>query len=312
MQGCVIFAVIALVFFFVLVPLLAIGIHFWYIAIPLILLGFILYKGYQSRERQKEEDAYREADERGKRAAEEARKQLFREEQGRYRDELTQLAKQSIDTFEDMPGFLSAAEQHLDQAEIDLQESAFAPFWDGIERAANLLGRFDEGLRRINENSSRYAELIKQYVGPPPTYPLTSISVSKLDVGTGTAARLKAIVRKAQRDFHFASIYEQRKTNQILVAGFTNLAQALDRMSSQITDSIDNLSSSVDRLSDTMEESTRTIDSRLGEIRDAVIDMHEDISEHQSEQAWREKKASEMLDNIQRGRKPLVEPSPFI
>jgi hypothetical protein len=62
-----------------------------------------------------------------------------------------------------------------------------------------------------------------------------------------------------------------------------------------------------------MEESTRTINARMGEIRDAVIDLHEDMSEYQSEQAWREQKASEMLDNIQRGRKPVSEsPSPFL
>jgi uncharacterized protein YfcZ (UPF0381/DUF406 family) len=201
-------------------------------------------------------------------------------EQHRYQLELSLIAKQSIELFVDMLNLLRAAKRYLNQAEIDRQEGAFAPFWDVIEKAANMLGQFDEGLRCINGNFSRYAELIKLYVGPPPTFPVTGILVAKLDVGMETAARLKAIVRNAQCDFHFASIYEQRKTNQILVAGFTNLAQALERMSSQITASIDRLSSSVFLLSATMEESTRTIDSRLGEIRDAVIDMHEDISEH--------------------------------
>lgn len=282
------------------------------IGVPIAVI-FAIFKVVGISGRRRIEYDAREAEEERKRAAEETHKQRLREEQRRYHDELTQIAKQSIGVFQTMPELLIAAERHLDQAEIDHQENAFAPFWDGIEKAANLLGRYDEGLRRINENSSRYSDLIKLYVGPPPTFPLTGRSIAKLDVGSGTAARLKAIVRKAQRDFHFASIYEQRKTNQILVAGFTNLAQALDRMSSQITSSIDNLSNSIDILSTTMEESTRTINERMGEIRDAVIDMHEDISEAQSEQAWREKKTSEMLDNIQRGRKPLVEsPAPFL
>ena len=60
------------------------------------------------------------------------------------------------------------------------------------------------------------------------------------------------------------------------------------------------------------EPPTRTINARMSQIRDAVIDLNENISEYQAEQAWREKKASEMLDNIQRGRKPLVDPSPII
>jgi hypothetical protein len=258
------------------------------------------------------EAAAREEEEIRKRAQEEARKRSLREEQRRYRNELTLIAKQSIDVFENMPGLLLSAEKHLDQAEIDYKEGVFAPFWDVIEKAANMLGRFDEGLRSINGNSSRYAELTKLYIGPPPTFPLAGHSVAKLDVGAGTAARLRAIVRKAQRDFHFASIYEQRKTNQILVAGFTNLGQALDRMSSQITASIDSLSDSVDSLSATIEESTRTISSRMSEVRDAVIDMHEDMSGYQTEQALREKKTLDRLDDIRRGRKPLVDPSPLI
>ena len=57
-------------------------------------------------------------------------------------------------------------------------------------------------------------------------------------VATATAERMQAIVRKAQRNFQFATIYEQRKTNQILVAGFTTLAQALNQMTGQITASI--------------------------------------------------------------------------
>lgn len=67
-----------------------------------------------------------------------------------------------------------------------------------------------------------------------------------------TAERMKAIVRKAQRSFQFATIYEQRKTNQILIAGFTNLAEALDQMAYRITDSIDNLTNSVDVMTSMM------------------------------------------------------------
>jgi hypothetical protein len=302
MWGCVLIIVVVLLAFFLLV----IGLQYWYVVVPLIAVGFMIYKGAELGARRRAEDAAREAEEERRRVAEEDRKKRFKEDQRRYRDELNLIGKRSIDVFESMPGFLVATEQHLDQAEIDYQEGAFAPFWDVIENAANMLGRFDEGLRAISKNSSRYTELIKLYVGPPPTFPLASLAVTKLDVGTGSAARLRAIVRRAQRDFHFASIYEQRKTNQILVAGFTNLAQALDRMSSQITNSIENLSNSVNSLSNAVEESTRTISSRTSEIRDAVIDMHENLSEYQSEQAWQEQKALHMLDNIQRGRRPFI------
>jgi hypothetical protein len=312
MEGCLKFfvgAVVAIVLLRLLAYLLVN--HWQFIVIPAALAVAIFIVAMLVKTRRDETTA-RHWRERHEKEQEEARKQKLREEQLRYRKEMIWISQQTIDVFEIMPQLLIEAEQFLDQAEIDYKETAFSPFWDAIEKAASKLGRFDEALRRINGNSLRYAELIKLYAGKPQSYPVTGLSVSKLDTGKGTVLRLKSIVRKAQRDRDFASIYEQRKTNQILVAGFTNLAQALDQMSSQITTSVDNLSNSVDALSATMEESTRTINARMSEIRDAVTDLHEDISEHQSEQAWREKKAAEMLDNIQRGRKPLVDPSPII
>jgi flagellin-like hook-associated protein FlgL len=112
-----------------------------------------------------------------------------------------------------------------------------------------------------------------------------------------TAERMQAIVRKAQRNFQFAMIYEQRKTNQILVAGFTSLAQALDQMSQSITTAIDSLAKSVDSMSSSLGKSMRRIESRLDNISETTSDYLDD-------QAGREEKTIEMLDNIQRGRKP--------
>jgi hypothetical protein len=133
--------------------------------------------------------------------------------------------------------------------------------------------------------------------------------VTKLGVGATTAERMQATVRKAQRNFQFATIYEQRKTNQILVEGFTSLAEALNEMTWHITTSIDNLTRSVDGMASTLNDSMRAIHSRLGEIGEAA---HKDSREtaHQraeeaSDAAAREGMALEMLDNIQRGRRPF-------
>lgn len=57
--------------------------------------------------------------------------------------------------------------------------------------------------------------------------------------------RLRSIVGKAQRNFQFATIYEQRRTNQLLVAGFENLAQALDGIGFHIQSSIEALNSTM-------------------------------------------------------------------
>lgn len=239
-----------------------------------------------------EEDRRRAAE-----AEEAARLQRHREEQQRYRKQMIVLGEQSIGLFESLPKYLSSAEKWLEQAEVDFADGAFAPFWDSIENAAKMLGRFDEGVRHIKDNSSSYAELVRKYEGTPPQFPLRVSSVEKLGVGIATAKHMQAIVRKAQRNFQFAMIYEQRKTNQILVAGFKNLAQALEQMTRQITASIDDLAGSVDVLTSTLNESMQAIHSRLGDIAEMTSQYHD-------EQAAREEKVLEMLDNIQRGRRP--------
>jgi hypothetical protein len=242
----------------------------------------------------------------GRRAEKMARLRRHREEQQAYRDEIAALGDQSVGLFESLPKLLISAEESLDKAEGDFADHAFAPFWDCIENAATRLGHFDESVHHIKNNSARYVELLGKYEDVPPQFPLARQSVAKLSVAMATANRMKAIVRTAQRDFQFATIYEQRKTNQILVAGFTNLAQALDRMTTQISTSIEELAGSVDVMTSTLNESIQSMHSRIGEIGEHSSLHHVELMKESSQAAAREKKALEMLDNIQRGRRPSL------
>jgi methyl-accepting chemotaxis protein len=220
------------------------------------------------------------------------------------------LGDESITLFERLPNCLESAEKYLDQAEVNFSDSAFVPFWDSIEEAVKMLGYFNEGVQHIGKNSSHYTELIGKYEDTPPQFPLARQSVEKLDVGTATANRMKAIVGTAQRNFQFAMIYEQHKTNQILVAGFTNLANALDQMTWKITNSIDDLAGSVDVMTSTLNESLHAIHSRVGDIADIAektsqktSQHHDELMEEISKGSARERKVLKMLDNIQRGRR---------
>jgi len=197
------------------------------------------------------------------------------------------------------------AEVYLNQAEIDFADGTFAPFWDSVEKAAQALGRFDERVRQINSNASHYAKLVEQYEEAPPAFPLHVQSVEKLAVAKATAERMKRIVRNAQSNFQFAMIFEQRKTNQILVAGFTNLAQALEQMTWRITASIGGLTSAVDAMGSTLNESVLEIDSQMRENAKATAHYREVLSREASERTVREEKVVELLDNIQRGRRPF-------
>lgn len=237
-----------------------------------------------------------------------AQQQRLKETQWQYRQQMIVLGTQSLDLFESMPEHLGTAEEHLDQAEIDLAEGAIAPFWDSIERATEKLCRFDEGVRQINGNVSNYTKLVDVYGEKAPAFPLARQAIAKLNVGALTTERMKAIVRKAQRDpqrnWQFAMIYEQRKTNRILVSGFTNLAQALDQMTWHITTSIGDLTSSVDAVASKVSESVRAIDSRIGDFAKATALQNEARSKETAEGAQREMKVIAMLENIQRKRKP--------
>lgn len=219
-------------------------------------------------------------------------------EQNGYQEQMIVLGDNSLTLFESLPEHLKSAEEHLNQAEIDFSDGAFAPFWDSIENATRTLGHFAEGVQGIKNNSSQYTDLINMYKKVPPQFPLESKSVEKLTVGTSTAERMKAIVHIAQCNFQFATIYEQRKTNQILVAGFTNLAQALDQMTWQITNSIDELANSVNR-------SMNEVNLRLGDMTKLNAWYHSEVMQAKSEQAAREKKALKRLDNIQHYTNPF-------
>lgn len=273
----------------------------WYITLPLGVIAVVIYLIVKANKEEKRRQAAKAQQE----AEKAARLQCHKEEQQRYYEQMIVLCDQSLAVFEWMPKLLISAEKHLNHAEIDFADGAFAPFWDSIEAAAKALGHFDECARRINHNLSSYGELIKKYEDTPPVFPLAPRSIAKLEVGKATAERMQGIVRKAQCNFQFATIYEQRKTNQILVAGFVNLAQALNEMTWRITDSIDALRSSVDGMTSTLDESMRAIHSRMGDIAEEARQHYKEILKEGSERRAREEKIIEMLDNIQRGRRPF-------
>jgi hypothetical protein len=138
---------------------------------------------------------------------------------------------------------VSAAEAHLAVAEREFDERAFAPFWDDVERATNALATYQRRVQGLESNVKEYRTVAERL----DDVPLESPEVPELDVSTRvvdprpTASKLQDIVRRAQRDFEFASIFEQRKTNQILVDGFGSLQDAISCLGATLSDSLSNL-----------------------------------------------------------------------
>lgn len=277
--------------------------HFWLrehsldglIQGSLIAFGIAIFfvMAYQLIELQRITTARENAD-RERRRQEEERQ---RAEQTSIHSSLVEVATTSLSLFERMPGHILTAEESLDQAERDFKEGVFSPFWDSIEKATMQLGAFDEGVRTITINSLEYTKLAKSFKARAPRFPIVEESVRGMVAATTTSERMRSIVRKAQANPTFAQIYEQRRTNQILVAGFTSLATALDGMGQRIASSIDGLGSQISEMSLAMENSF----SSLGESVEA---LHSTTKQNASDQEQRHNRALEMLDNIQRRRIP--------
>ena len=216
--------------------------------------------------------------------------------------QLTNVISESTQTATDLPKLVRAAERTIDLAEQEFRDGAFAPFWDAVEQAANKLASFEDTMQRLIQNSHFYTEEAPKLETPPPPFQL---GLQTLPDASHTANRMRAVVRRAQKDFHFATIYEQRKTNQLLVAGFSSLGQAINELG-------DRLDSSLDRLSSAVSVGISEITASHERMTSALTAEHERSREQSREQAERdseahrdhEKKEREMLDNIQRRRKP--------
>ena len=208
-------------------------------------------------------------------------------QQAALREELVRLASTTERKLSDAREALAQADRSIAEAEREFAEGAFAPFWDAVEHAANLLARTDQDIRDVVTNHEKYRTRAKLLDGPPS--PL-ALSMDSLPSAVQTADRMQAIVRQAQKNYEFSSIYEQRKTNKLLYAGFSGLGEALSRMSSRLERSVGLLNSSV--------EEFRATSIELAE--DAVKMAAADTEDRRNY----EERSLEILDNIQRRRKP--------
>ncbi|MBI2052541.1 MAG: hypothetical protein HYT38_02605 [Candidatus Sungbacteria bacterium] len=204
-----------------------------------------------------------------------------------------------------------SARKAMDTAEREYQDGAFAPFWDAVELAVTSLAHFDTGVRQIGKNYSEYQTEIKQLESPPV---FDWKKAADVPDAITTANRLQKIVRAGQRNFQFAVIYEQRKTNQILVAGFAGLGQALSQIAYRISESTGLLSAAVADLSFTVSDTSAQAIEADRENARAIMESIKVIRRQTKAEAEAEAEARreyerrelEMLDNIQRRRVPSL------
>lgn len=187
----------------------------------------------------------------------------------------------AIELFESIPETIACAEKYLDVAVFDFSDSAFAPFWDNIEECLRCLAQVSNHIEEISRLSHRYQSLQNEYGadGPISRFSVSLESAKRIGSSINTVQRMNIIIRKAQKNPHFANIYELRRSNEILSTGFSSLKGAIYGMNESIA-------------------------SRLSELIYNVETFSDNSKESASEFARREEEALEMLDNIQRRRRP--------
>ena len=160
---------------------------------------------------------------------------------------------------------VSEASTHLDKAEREFEERAFVPFWDEVEYAINKLTAYHKRVKNLEHDATEYA-LGDSVLGMSEPDMLEG----ELPDARPVAVRLSKVVRQAQRDFEFAMIYEQRKTNQLLYAGFGTLASAIDSMQSLIDDALEDLATSLNTTLGDLVSATNAQDDTLNVLSEHV------------------------------------------
>ena len=215
-----------------------------------------------------------------------------------------------------LPLLISDTEFWLNQAENEFSEGVYSPFWEAMERAVQSLSEFDKTIRFIETAQQRHA---LEAPALAPDAAIFSLGLRVLPNPSATNRRMKDLYRKAQKDPHFAQIYEQRRTNAILIEGFSSLGDALNYLG-------DLIESEIRLLGDQLSFRLGDIELSLSESSKQMQRQHEELL--QTAQLWREearngnaelatiaqtnaesaergaKERRDMLDNIQHRRKP--------
>lgn len=292
--------------------------HFWQYILPLLVaIGAIKLIFYIQKETRIAKEA-REAEERADLAEierwherEQREIDARKREKEQLKTQLIQICEDSLRWFEEAPKLIISAESLLNQAETDFKEGAYAPFWDSVEKAAMKLGEYNRRIVLISSNANLHGEVARKVPDVSLSFPISSSSVKALTAADYTTNRMAQIVRTAQRNFEFSTIYEQRRTNQILIAGFNSLSQALDGLGQQLTESINGLNDNIQDLSTSLSNAMDSIGAKIEEgnkvaelTSDSINKFHSTIILEAAEQRERHDRTLRMLNHIMRRRRP--------
>lgn len=209
--------------------------------------------------------------------------------------------KANVATLHDL---LQQTEASLVRARQLFSEHAYTPFWDSIENAVESLKHFNRRVSLINHSAKDY---YAQLEGREHTFPTFPVKNGDLPNPDDLIKDLTERIAEAQRDFQFASIFEQRRTTSAIVTGFRNMQEAITSLRNDIVRSLSTLQSSIEWGLGNLSSNIREGFDELAESQQqSTAELRETLDEHAKETAKHQKFAEAALDNIQNRRKPSL------
>lgn len=156
----------------------------------------------------------------------------------RLSDQLNNMLMVSSGLVQELPSFLQKASSSLERARSEFSCNAFSPYWDCIEQATRNLASFNNNIQQIRNYADQYYKLLQNKKHNFPSFfPVREIFPDSVPV----INELNTVVRPGLTNFQFATIWEHRKTQNILIQGFGTLGDAISNMAASICDSISQL-----------------------------------------------------------------------
>jgi hypothetical protein len=263
------------------------------------------YKDYEANQR-----AYQT-----KQKAYEGNQKAYEDELYRLTNEAESLTLSLEKTFQSSIELSNALHKHFSQASIRLQEakkeyeeSAFSPFWDAVESAAEHLAICNKKANKLSRHADDY---YRKLDGRKHTFPVFPAQLNTIPNPSDEIEELRRLFRLGQTNYYFSDTLEQRKTRTVMIAGFRTIGDAVNNLGSRIEDSISDLRRSIS--SDTakvVDEQIKTRES-VDSVRDSA-DKTRELIERSRDSADktgasidnRLLEQNRMLDNIQHDRKP--------
>jgi hypothetical protein len=171
--------------------------------------------------------------------------------------------------------YLDNASGWLARAQGEYDQKAYGPFWDAVEQGALNLAGFRDIAQQLSHDSGSYYQMLS---GRIHTFPVLGITSSTLPDPSAALTELQRVLRAGQTNFEFATIWEHRKTREVLIEGFRNLGEAVSNLQFGIQGAVDELRGAVSSdMAKLLEEQVRTRDTsalQAGEHLDMLDQIH--------------------------------------